>query len=133
MSVPDDEIYVSFYSSKPEISGNDIADEIEDEKCGYCDSVEPCFDGSAMAGYPCQHPTLSTRRSRINKRVEWLQKMQALIASAEEAERVLTFAFEDGALPDETVLGLCVDPYGLLRDLRLSLAAVGGSTSKPGE
>lgn len=129
MSVPDDEIYVSFYSTRPEVSGNDIADEIE---CGHCDSREPCFDGSSMAGYPCQHPTLSARRARINKRVEWLQKMQALIGSAEEAERLLTFAFEDGALPNETVLGLCVDPYGLLRDLRLALLAVGGATSKPG-
>ena len=51
-------------------------------------------------------------------------KLQALIASAEECERLLKFAFEEGALPDETVLGLCIDPYGLLRDLRLSIAAV---------
>ncbi len=46
-----------------------------------------------------------------------------LLNSAKEVECVLTFAFEDGALSDETVLQLCIDPHGVLADLRASIAA----------
>lgn len=93
-------------------------------ECHYCDSFEPCFDGRSMSGRPCQHP-------RPINRIDWLYRLQALIASAEECERLLKFAFEEGALPDETVAGLCVDPYGLLRDLRLSIAGVKNKSANP--
>lgn len=25
-------------------------------KCSYCQSTEPCYDGFTLGGYPCQHP-----------------------------------------------------------------------------
>ena len=50
-----------------------------------------------------------------------------LVATLQECERILKFAFEEGALPEETVMGLCIDPYGVLADLRAALArATGG-------
>lgn len=39
-----------------------------------------------------------------------------LVEALDETVRVLRFAFIDGALPHETVMGLCIDPYGLLAD-----------------
>ena len=43
-----------------------------------------------------------------------------------ETVRVLTFAFDEGALPEDIVLGLCVDPYGMLADARAALSGEGG-------
>lgn len=51
-----------------------------------------------------------------------IQQRDELLASAQEVERLLKFAFEDGALDERTILGLCVDPYGLLADLRTVIA-----------
>jgi len=47
-----------------------------------------------------------------------------LVEALDEAVRVLTFAFEEGALPEETVLQLAIDPHGMLRDARAVLAKV---------
>lgn len=45
-----------------------------------------------------------------------------LLRSAKEVESILKFAFEDGALDKNTIMGLCVDPYGALHDLRAAIA-----------
>lgn len=49
------------------------------------------------------------------------ERSRDLYASAHEVERMLTFAFEGGGLPDDTIKGLCVDPWGMLRDFRRAL------------
>ncbi len=61
--------------------------------------------------------------SRVLALLDLVAKARMLRASAEEVERVLAFAFEEGALTDEQVSQLCIDPYGVLADLRTSLAA----------
>lgn len=49
----------------------------------------------------------------------------AHVAKLEEALRetisVLKFAIEDGYLSDEDIMGLCIDPYGVLADARSDL------------
>ena len=39
-----------------------------------------------------------------------------------EVERILRFAFEEGALSEDVIMGLCIDPYGVLADLRAAIA-----------
>ena len=45
-----------------------------------------------------------------------------LVTALEETVRVLSFAFDDGALDHETIIGLCIDPYGMLKDAQTILA-----------
>ena len=45
-----------------------------------------------------------------------------LVKALEETVRVLSFAFDDGALDHETIIGLCIDPYGMLKDAQTILA-----------
>jgi len=46
--------------------------------------------------------------------------------SAEEVEGILKFIFEDGALSEDIVNGLAIDPHGVLRDLRAALLRAKG-------
>lgn len=51
-----------------------------------------------------------------------------LVGALCETVRVLKFSFEEGALPEETVSGLCIDPYGMLRDAEAVLVRVTGNS-----
>jgi len=53
----------------------------------------------------------------------------ALLGSCQEVERILTFAFEEGALPEDQILGLCIDPWGVLNDLRTIIKAARAHTA----
>ena len=64
-----------------------------------------------------------TKLDAIVERASGLNALETrLRASLQEAERVLTFAIEDGFLADEDVMALCIDPYGMLADIRAALA-----------
>lgn len=52
-----------------------------------------------------------------------IERAENLREALGEAVRILSFAFEDGALPEETVLGLTIDPYGALADMKAALTA----------
>lgn len=45
-----------------------------------------------------------------------------VLASLKEAVAILDFAFEQGALSDDQIMGLYVDPWGALRDMKAALA-----------
>lgn len=74
-----------------------------------------------------------TEADDLRKRIEALEKSHAkLLDSAWEVERILTFAFDEGALPQETVMGLCIDPYGVLADLRTAIINARGLQDRRG-
>lgn len=55
--------------------------------------------------------------------------LRDLLLSADEAERCLRFAFQDGALDKEIVITLYPDPFGMLRDFQAALSALAAPTA----
>jgi hypothetical protein len=50
-----------------------------------------------------------------------MERLRRCEEALQEAYGVLKFAIEDGFLTDDQIMGLCVDPYGMLHDLRSAL------------
>ena len=87
-------------------------------------AADPFPNGNSLGSLSIR----GTDREKIVQKWNTRPGEDALVEALKETVRVLTFAFEEGALPEDIVMGLCVDPYGMLKDARAALAKHGEST-----
>lgn len=86
----------------------------------------------ATVEHGARYLAVVTQTGRSVPKDEW-EANARLIASApdllealEDTIRVLHFGFEEGAIPEDIVAGLCIDPYGTLADAKRAYEAAGG-------